>query len=533
MTSKATPLTSHKGYARSIPLSMPDFILIGLAVLCAMFYTVLMLELSVSIYFFVPLLVAWIIYWIKSRQVGYSAPLDLPILALVIVGILGIFFMPFRELFLPRLSGLVIGVSIYSIIVFFFRFRQRLTWMVFLLILLGFVIAFLGLVGTEWQLGNYSLFDRIYERIPALIGKFGVEKINKNTIGGVLTFFPPLMLSLLWDRGAFGRLKSHYKRLAAFPELVYKGIVFICFSLCLGVLLLTQSRGAWLGCAAGIYLLCVLRQKRFLWLLPPLAAGFFFVFFTRADGNLLQLLSLLDNSQEATLPGRLEIWSKALIILRDFPLTGIGLGAFAEAYRLYFASIVLPSAADVIFHAHNTLLSIAVEVGLPGVLIYSTLLGGFGAMAWKALTYARTMNRVLALGLTCGVVAFLVFGLFDAFTLGRNLEIVFWVFLGCVSALYVHERSLSSSELSYQAYQDEDHGSLTDQLGKKQAQKRTAALLVSWLLIILVSLSLVNISVVIALIIAIVSGIVVGFCQIKVREEKRFELPQLPETNQG
>jgi len=81
MTSKATPLTSHKGYARSIPLSMPDFILIGLAILSAMFYTVLMLELSVSIYFFVPLLVAWIIYWLKSRQIGYSAPLDVPVLS--------------------------------------------------------------------------------------------------------------------------------------------------------------------------------------------------------------------------------------------------------------------------------------------------------------------------------------------------------------------------------------------------------------------------------------------------------------------
>ena len=504
---------------------MPDFILIGLAILCAMFYTVLMLELSVSIYFFIPLFVAWIIYWLKSRQIGYSAPLDLPILGLLIIAALGLVFTPFKELYLPRLSGLILGISIYSIIVFLFRFRQRLTWMVFFLLLLGFVIALLGLVGTDWPIGNHSFFDRIYGRIPALIGKFGVEKINKNTIGGVMTFFPPLMLSLLWDRGAFGRLKSHYKNLAAFPELVYKGMVLLCFALCLGVLFLTQSRGAWLGCAAGIYLLCILREKRFLWLLLPLAAGFLLVLFQRADGNLLQLLSLLDTSQEATLPGRLEIWSKALIILRDFPLTGIGLGAFAEAYRLYFASIVLPSAADVVYHAHNSLLSIAVEVGLPGVLIYSTLLGGFGAMSWKALTYLRTLNRVLALGLPCGVVAFLVFGIFDAFTLGRNLEIVFWIFMGCVSALYVHDRCLSSSELSYQAYQDRDNDSVKDQFQNKQAQMRTAELLVSWVLIALISLSLVNISIVFALILTIISGMAVGVRHVRLSEEKRFELP--------
>lgn len=525
MPSNSDSSSLRNNFARPIPLSIPDLILIALTILCALFYTVLMMEISVSIVFFVPLLVAWLIYWIKSRQLGSSSPLDLPILGLLVIASFGIFFTPFKELFLPKLSGLIIGISIYSIIGAFFRFRQRLTWMIFFLVLLSFLVAVLGLVGTDWPLGNYSIFDRIYARLPALVSKIGVERINKNTIGGVLIFFPPLLLSLLWDRGAFGRLKSHYKKLADIPEVVYKGIILLCFALCLGVLVLTQSRGAWLGCSAGIYLLCVLKDKRFLWLLLPLLSGFLFVFITRVDGNLLQLLSLLDTSQEATLPGRLEIWSKALIILRDFPLTGIGLGAFGEAYRLYFASIVLPSAADVVFHAHNTLLSIAVEVGFPGVLIYSTLLGGFGAMSWKALTYARTINLILALGLACGMAAFLVFGLFDAFTLGRNLEIVFWVFLGCVSALHVHDRCLSSSELSYQAYQDEDDGSLTDQLGNKQAQKRTAALIVSWLLIALISLAVVNINIVFALTLAIISGLVIGVRHMRPSEEKRFELP--------
>jgi putative inorganic carbon (HCO3(-)) transporter len=428
-----------------------------------------MMELPVSIVFLIPLLVAWLIYWLKSHRLGSSAPLDLPILGLLIIASLGIVFAPFKDLFLPKLSGLIIGISVYSIIGAFFRYRQRLPWMIFFLVLMCFIVAVLGLVGTDWPIGNHALFDRIYARLPALVSKLGVEKINKNTIGGVLTFFPPLLLSLLWDKGAFGRLKSHYAKLAAFPEFVYKGLLFLCFALSLGVLFLTQSRGAWLGCAAGIYLLLILKEKRFLWLLLPLGIGFLLIFFLRADGNLLQMFSLLDTIQEATLPGRMEIWSKALIILRDFPLTGIGLGAFGEAYRLYFASIVLPSAADVVFHAHNTLLSVAVEVGLPGVLIYSTVLGGFGAMSWKALKYVRTINRVLALGLACGVVAFLVFGLFDAFTLGRNLEIVFWVFLGCASALYVHDHCLSSSELSYPAYQDKDQTSGKDQVKTKQA----------------------------------------------------------------
>lgn len=524
MPSDSTSSSHHRAFARPIPLSIPDYILIGLVVLGSLFYAVLMLELSVDPLFFIPLLAAWLVYLVKSLHFGSTAPLDIPIVSLLVIASLGFLITPFKELFLPKLSGLILGVSIYYIIVVFFRFRQRLTLMIFLLLFLSIIVIALALIGTDWPVGNHALIDRVYERLPAIIDKFGVEKINKNTIGGALTFFPPLLLSLLWDKRAFGRLKSHYEKLSAFPEIIYKGLLFLCFGLSLGVLILTQSRGAWLGCAAGIGLLCVLKDKRFLWLLFPLSVGLLLFLFLRADGNMLEMLSLLDTSQEATLPGRVEIWSKALIILRDFPLTGIGLGAFGEAYRQYYASIVLPSAADVVFHAHNTLLSVAVEIGLPGVLVYSTVLGGFGAMSWKALNYKRTMNRALALGLACGVVGFFVFGLFDAFTLGRNLEIIFWVFLGCASALYVHDPTLSSSEVSYQLYQGEGDRNEKDPTRKKQSRKTAVLLLVSWVLIALVAIALVNVNVEVSLLLAIISGLVLGVRYVKKIGKVQHEL---------
>jgi len=245
--------------------------------------------------------------------------------------------------------------------------------------------------------------------------------------------------------------------------------------------------------------------------------------FCRSEGNLLQLISLLDTSQEATLPGRFEIWSKALLILRDFPLTGIGLGAFGEVYQQYFASIVLPSSADVVYHAHNTMLSVAVEVGIPGLLAYSILIGGFGAMSWKMLTCKRTINRVLAIGLACGIFSFLVYGLFDAFTLGRNLEIIYWIFLGCASALYVHDYSLSSSEVSYDFYQENLSSSKKDPAKKKQTRKQNRFLVVYWLVIALIALALVGLNVVLALMISIVSGVGIGVYYVRAIEEKHYE----------
>ena len=500
-----------------------DWLLILLAVICGLFYALLMLEQPFNVILSVPLIIAWLLFWITSRQFGLSAPLDLPILLLLVLASVGAFFTSFMELFLPKLSGLIIGVSFYYIITAFFRYRQRLPAMITALLFLSVIVGLLGLVGTDWPVGNHVLFDRIYRHLPAIFDNLGVEAINKNTLGGVLASFPPLLLSLLWDKGGFGRLKSHYEKLSAIPEFVYKGFVAFCFIFCSGILLLTQSRGAWLGCAAGIFLLCVFKDKRFLWVLFPTGMVFLYFLFFRSEGNLLQLISLLDTSQEATLPGRFEIWSKALLILRDFPLTGIGLGAFGEVYQQYFASIVLPSSADVVYHAHNTMLSVAVEVGIPGLLAYSILIGGFGAMSWKMLTCKRTINRVLAIGLACGIFSFLVYGLFDAFTLGRNLEIIYWIFLGCASALYVHDYTLSSSEVSYDFYQENLSSSKKDPAKKKQTRKQNRFLVVYWLVIALIALALVGLNVVLALMISIVSGVGIGVYYVRAIEEKHYE----------
>ncbi len=513
MSPKRQQLSQPQTFIHKIHPTLPDYILIGIACLCGLLYVLLLLGQSITPYLLVLLPLAWLFYWVKNRRLSFSTPLDIPILALLLLATLGAFFTPYPDLFLPKLSGLLIGVSVYYLVVNYVRYRQHLTLVIFLLIALALAVALLALIGTDWPVGNLALFDRVYQHLSDFSARFGTEKINKNTIGAALAFFPPLLLSLLWDSGAFARIKSHYANLSSLPELVYKALVLITLALVLLALLLTQSRGAWLGCAAGVFLLVTLKEKRFLWLIPVLIIAFLVILFWRADGSLSVLLSHLDTSQEATLPGRLEIWQKALVILRDFPVTGIGLGAFGEVYRQYFASIVLPSAADVVFHAHNTLLSVAVEVGLPGMVLYVALLGGFGAMAWKTMAYTRTLNRLLGFGLAGGLFAFVVFGLLDAFTLGRNLEVIFWIFLGLMSTLVVHEQTLSSSQTSFKAHEAARRTKPKEPAFPKQTRKRLLTFPLFWLILVLFSLAWVNINILLAFALAVLSGIMLGIHQ--------------------
>ena len=55
-----------------------------------------------------------------------------------------------------------------------------------------------------------------------------------------------------------------------------------------------------------------------------------------------------------TLPGRLEIWQRAIYVIQDFPFTGIGMGTFgpvAQTLYPFFGT----NANALVPHAHNIL----------------------------------------------------------------------------------------------------------------------------------------------------------------------------------
>lgn len=339
-------------------------------------------------------------------------------------------------------------MSSFYIIVNLLRYRQRLSLVIFMLLLLSLGISLLTFFGTKWTETGIGFINQLYEYIPELPFISSREGVSKNTMGGALTFFPPLLLSLLWDNGAFSRFKSRYPGLSKLPDYLFKGLVLSILLVVFFAVLLTQSRGAWLGCAAGVLLLCILKNKRYLWSIPILMVTFLIVLFRFADGSFTQLVSLLDVSGDPTLSNRVEIWKKSLTILQDFPVTGISLGAFSKVYFHYFSSVVFPSVNDVLFHPHSTLLSVALEVGFPGLILYSAIIGNVVAISRKVYRAARSLNRVLIVGLVSGLAGFFVFGLFDAFTLGRNLEIIFWIYLGIATALFVHQHALNSTNPS-------------------------------------------------------------------------------------
>ena len=84
------------------------------------------------------------------------------------------------------------------------------------------------------------------------------------------------------------------------------------------------------------------------------------------------------------LQGRVELWSRALYAIQDFPLTGCGLGTFRQVVHLLYPPFFVEPGAD-LAHAHNFFLQVALDLGVPGLIAYLALLGTALWAGWRLL----------------------------------------------------------------------------------------------------------------------------------------------------
>jgi O-antigen ligase len=118
----------------------------------------------------------------------------------------------------------------------------------------------------------------------------------------------------------------------------------------------------------------------------------------------------LDRQSSNSVESRAEMFRTTAAAARDFMPFGSGLGTFREVYHLY------EKPADVtptyVVHAHNDYLELALELGLPGVLLILAFLLWWGAAVWRvwrsaeAGPYARAASIASAAVLAHSLVDF-------------------------------------------------------------------------------------------------------------------------------
>ena len=303
--------------------------------------------------------------------------------------------------------------------------RESLTRLVALYVALGSSVALLGLMGTNWR-AKIPVLMAIASSLPqAIRGLPGAPQgFDPNEVAGVVLWFLPLQIALLsWL----------CKRGCAWTP---KGVALGCSTLLeTAVLILTQSRGAWLSLACGLLLIGALVDRRVRVASILLCGSLLAAAAVRGPHAVASVLGAGAAERvigELVWTDRIQIWRVAIQAIRDFPFTGMGLGTFRRVSRVLYALDVWPSYD--IAHAHNGFLQAGVDFGLLGLVAYGAIWFLAGRLALSSFQRGQGTLRALALGLGGCVASSLMYNLTDTIALGARPGPAWWMMLGLAVA---------------------------------------------------------------------------------------------------
>ncbi len=194
----------------------------------------------------------------------------------------------------------------------------------------------------------------------------------------------------------------------------------------LGGVLLSYSRGGYLGVAAALFvLLCATGNRR--WIggyVVALVGGAALAF-----GTGIQRFTALLHPTGGSDGLRIDIWQAAADMLRDHPAWGVGLDQFIAQYPRY----IRPAAWQERFtaHPHNILLDFYVRLGLLGLAWLLFTLPPFIVRGWRAAKRRKAegdrLRFALAVGATGALADFAVHGMVDQDYFLHMLAYGFWL----------------------------------------------------------------------------------------------------------
>ncbi|MGM0378130.1 MAG: O-antigen ligase family protein [Bacillota bacterium] len=234
---------------------------------------------------------------------------------------------------------------------------------------------------------------------------------NPNLFAEYLIMILPIIYSL------FFIVKSN------FEKIILLTITFVLFI----SLIFTYSRGGWIGCIIGIIVFIFLYKPHYIIGMIFLAIGSLNFLPQRFLKRILSIGSLKDASNYY----RMQIWEKSLEIIKDFPLTGVGLGykSFREISLKYIYEYDP-------FHAHNTYIELAIEIGLIGLALFILLGLGLFKLTLRSLDMDNKKG-LLVLGLFSGLISLMAHGAAEHVLYNPKIILIFWLNIGFINSIYL------------------------------------------------------------------------------------------------
>lgn len=358
-----------------------------------------------------------------EKRFQSNSVIDVAAILFVIVLLFNIALAVIPENTLYPLLRILSGIALYYAVVHWSRNGISLRW---LSVLTGFAtlgLCLFSLIAVNWTSGKLFFIPlSVYERFSVFVR----DTIHPNVLAGSLIAIIPLSLAML----LFG-----WKKITWLERLLFS-FVLIGASISL---ILTQSRGGLLALSAALLVVFLLRSRKF-WFVAfagVLVGIGLLVFYGQPEfvRRLSDIISIEGLGQ------REDIWLRAIYMIEDFPITGVGLGHFSDAFRIFYPMSLDPTSH--MPHAHNLFLQVGADLGIPGLVVWLSIQLSSLLAAWKVFKLGKNQNQAPFCAFGAGLIgcqmAIILHGLFDSVLWGeiRIAPLVWWVWGMAMAGLKV------------------------------------------------------------------------------------------------
>ncbi len=279
------------------------------------------------------------------------------------------------------------------------------------LVISGFAVAAIGILQllrgatstTKWidESFNEDISLRVYSTLD-----------NPNVLSEYLLLIIPLGAAMTLTAGTVnGRIASGVATAAMIAAMI-----------------LTYSRGGWLGLILSVVVFLVIMDVRFI----PIGLICAVILFFFLPDTILSRFQSIGNLSDTSTNYRVSIWIGTVAMLKDYWLTGVGTGieAFRNIYPVYSQHSALAQ------HSHSLYLQILAEMGISGGIVFLGVI--FCTVRQCASRIRRGADRTLKIRLAAilsGLAGFMLQSGTDYSFYNYRVMLVFWMVIGLGAVL--------------------------------------------------------------------------------------------------
>lgn len=213
---------------------------------------------------------------------------------------------------------------------------------------------------------------------------------------------------------------------------LWRALGAISFILGVMALMMTYSRGAWFGFAAGLFLFIAIWKPK----LVPIFLLFGAIAIPFLPTSIKDRFLTIFNPNDTSISYRGLLLNSSLQLIADRPISGAGLGLVTVqdvVHQSYWPSYLDPVYR--FYHSHNIFVQTWCEMGIFGLVSF---IGAFFHNMVSALRKFRQKSKsiqVLTASLSAGMVAMLLCGLTDCPLNTLRTMLLFWILFGLLGSV--------------------------------------------------------------------------------------------------